>query len=465
MKPTRIAQLVDVLKKRIPNINACSDAAAHADAVITAISTDSRTVKPADCFFAIEGDNFDGHDFLDRAVEKGARCVITQKRFQSQKAAVLRVDDTIKALGDLARWYRRQLPAKVIAITGSAGKTTTRQIAFGALKECFKCHQSPKSFNNNIGLPLTILAAEPEHEFLIVELGSNAAGEISYLTRIAQPDIALITNIYPAHLAGFGCIENIVREKASISEGLAPEAVLLINGDFEELVAHCRDLGVPYATFGKSPGCDIIGSDFVSRGMSGQISVEGKTIDVPIAGSASLENTLAAWAVCKHAGLSVDDFARAVKTFEAGDMRLEISKVGPLTVIDDCYNANPASMKNAVDCLMQIARVQPGRTVFICGQMAELGKKSRQHHARLGRLIASAGVEVLLAAGPFARTTANAAQEKADADFEFFVFDDTESLCNNLVDIIRRGDIILIKGSRSARLEKATEKLQKLVIL
>ncbi len=461
MKPTRIAQLVDVLKNRIPNINACSDAA-HADAIITTVSTDSRTMKPGDCFFAVKGDNFDGHDFLDQAIEKGARCVITQKDFQSQKAAVLRVDDTIKALGDLARWYRRQIQAKVIAITGSAGKTTTRQIVFGALKDRFKCHQSPKSFNNNIGLPLTILAAEPEHEFLIVELGSNAPGEISYLTRIAQPDIALVTNIYPAHLEGFGCIENIVKEKASISEGLAPEVVLLINGDFEELVEHCRHLGAPYATFGKSPNCDIIGSDFVSHGMSGQLSVEGKTVDVPIAGSASLENTLAAWAACKHAGLSVDDFARAVKTFEAGDMRLEICKVGPLTVINDCYNANPASMKNAVDCLMQIAHAGSGRTVFICAQMAELGDKSQQHHDRLGRLIGSAGIDVLLTAGPFARTTARAAQEKADVDFEFFEFDDAESLCNNLVDIIRDGDIILIKGSRSARLEKAVEKLQKL---
>ena len=462
MKPTRIAQLVDVLKKRIPNMNACSDATAHADAVITAVSTDSRTVKPGDCFFAIEGDNFDGHDFLDQAVEKGARCVITQKSFQSQKAAVLRVDDTIRALGDLGRWYRRQIPAKVIAVTGSAGKTTTRQLVFGALKERFKCHQSPKSFNNNIGLPLTILAAEPEHEFLIVEIGSNAPGEISYLTQIAQPDIALVTNIYPAHLAGFGCIENIVKEKASIGEGLAPKAVLLINGDFKELVDHCRDLGVSYATFGKSPNCDITGSDFVSHGMFGQLSVDGKTVDVPLAGSASLENTLAAWAACKYAGLSVDDFARAVKTCAAVDMRLEISKVGPLTVINDCYNANPASMKNAVDCLIQIARAGPGRAVFICGQMAELGKKSQQHHDRLGRLIASAGVDVLLTAGPFARTTAHAAQEKADGEFECFEFDDTNGLCNNLVDIIRRGDIILIKGSRSARLEKAVEKLQEL---
>ena len=462
MKPTPIAQLVDALKNRIPNIKACSDATSHADAVITAVSTDSRTVKPGDCFIAIEGDNFDGHDFLDRAVEKGVSCVITQKSFQSQKAAVLRVDDTIRALGDLARWYRRQLPAKVIAITGSAGKTSTRQIVFGALKDRFKCHQSPKSFNNNIGLPLTILAAECEHEFLIVELGSNAPGEISYLTQIAQPDIALVTNIYPAHLAGFGCIENIVKEKASIGEGLAPEAVLLINGDFKELVDHCRELGVPHATFGKSPGCDIAGSDFVSRGMSGQLSVEGKTVDVPLAGSASLENTLAAWAACKHAGLSVDDFARAVKTCAAGDMRLEIGKVGSLTVIDDCYNANPASMKNAVDCLIQIARAAPGRAVFICGQMAELGKKSQHHHARLGRLIASAGVDVLLTAGPFGRETARAAQETADGDFKLFEFDDTESLCNNLVDIIRDGDIILIKGSRSARLEKAVEKLQEL---
>jgi len=464
MNPITIAQLVDILKNRMSNTGMPSDTETTADAVITAISTDSRTTKPGDCFFAIRGDNFDGHDFLGQAIEKGAGCVITQKAFQSPKASVLRVDDTIRALGDLARWYRRQLPAKVIAITGSAGKTTTRRIVFHALKERFKCHQSPKSFNNNIGLPLTILTARPEHEFLVVELGANAPGEISYLTRIARPDIAMVTNIYPAHLAGFGSVENIVREKASISEGLSPDGVLLVNGDFEQLVDHCRNRGVPHTTFGRSPACEITGSDFVCHGHSGQLSVEGRSVVVPLAGPAGLDNTLAAWAVCRHAGLSIDDFARAVKTFGGVDMRLDIRQVGPLTVIDDCYNANPASMKNAVECLMQVAGTGAGRSVFICGQMAELGEESRQYHEQLGRLVASAGVDLLLTAGPLARVTAQAARDRARADFEFVAFDDTDSLCNNLLDIVRHGDIILVKGSRSARLEKAVEKLQELSV-
>ncbi len=219
------------------------------------VSIDSRTAKAGDCFFAISGENFDGHDYVCKAFAKGAVCAVVGNKFDSKELGgkcLLRVADTVKALGDLAREYRRKAGYKVVAITGSAGKTTTRQICCHALSRRFNVHQSPKSFNNNIGLPLTLLGADSHTEIVIAELGSNNPGEISNLTRIAAPDIALVTNVHPAHLEGFGDLQTIVREKSSISEGLTSGGVLIVNADFEDLVDACRARGGGFVTFGKS---------------------------------------------------------------------------------------------------------------------------------------------------------------------------------------------------------------------
>ena len=205
---------------------------------VTGVSTDSRTIKPGDCFFAIAGDNFEGHNFIADVFAKGAACAVVSKDIPSDKfpgKAILEVSDTIKALGDLACWYRKDCKFKVVAITGSAGKTTTRQITYHVLSRHFKVFQSPKSFNNFIGLPLTLLGAEPNQEIIIVELGSNHPGEIGYLTRIASPDIAVVTNVYPAHLAGFGSVGKIAEEKLSITKGLASSGVLSLT----PIVPHC----------------------------------------------------------------------------------------------------------------------------------------------------------------------------------------------------------------------------------
>jgi UDP-N-acetylmuramoyl-tripeptide--D-alanyl-D-alanine ligase len=455
MKAIEIRQLGDILHERLAAPRGGGNLPRGR---ITGVSTDSRHVVKGDCFVAIRGDRFDGHDFIEQAVAGGAGCVIAEREVKCS-APVFVVDDNIRALGDLARWYRRQAPATVIAITGSAGKTTTRRIIYDALSRRFRCHQSPKSWNNHIGVPQTILSTEADAQFLVVELGSNAPGEIAYLTRIAQPHIAMVTNIHPAHLEGFGSVENIVKEKVSIREGLPPGGTLLINGDFEPLKRHCDELGVAYLTFGRSAGCDVAGSDFVCYGASGALRIDDRTISVPLAGRANLENVLAAWAVCKYAGLSLDDFAAAAATLAPAPMRLHIQKVGPLTLINDCYNANPASMENAIDTLMRISDDPSRRTVFVCGQMGELGAQSEHFHAELGRRIGAAGIRVLLAAGPFAEITARAAGEAADGELECVVFRDTEALCDNLVDIVRDDDIILVKGSRSAGLEKAVQRL------
>ena len=380
---------------------------------VTSISTDSRSAGKGDCFFAIKGENFDGHDHVEQALENGAACAVVSKNISSYKGSILKVEDTVHSLGVLANWYRTKLDYKVVAITGSAGKTTTREIIYHVLKNHFKCHRSPKSFNNNIGLPLTLLGAGEDTEIVITEIGSNYPGEITKLTNIASPDIAVITNVYPAHLKGFGSIENIIREKASICQGLTDKGKFIINGDARGLVEHVKDLGKKFITFGEGPLCDIKGRNLRTNGPSGNIKIKTSNVSVPLAGRANLFNTLAAWAVCSQFGILIKDLSQAIKTFKSVDMRLNIMRFEMVTVINDCYNANPASMANAIGCLCDLGASDGGKKVFICGTMEELGDQSEQLHHELGKMIAENDIDLLLAVGRFAQNVVEGAKEFA----------------------------------------------------
>ncbi|MBL7153855.1 MAG: UDP-N-acetylmuramoyl-tripeptide--D-alanyl-D-alanine ligase [Phycisphaerae bacterium] len=443
--------------------------------VVAGVSIDSRTTKRGDCFFAIKGENFDGHDYVRDAFDKEAVCAVIGKSINGEGLGgkcLLKVQDTIEALGDFAREYRRQADPQgtgpqgaglqVVAITGSAGKTTTRQITAHALSRRFRVHESPKSFNNNIGVPLTLLSADPTDQIVVAELGSNHPGEISYLTGIALPDIALVTNVHPAHLAGFGDMETIVQEKLAISEGLGPEGTLIINGDFERLVGACRAKGVKFVTFGKSEAADCRVRDIRLGGLGSRFSIDGKEIHLPLAGAGNVENALAAWAVCSRFGLKIDDFAAALQTLPAVSMRAELLEVGTLMVLDDCYNANPASMENALDILRNLQAEKNRRAVFICGDMAELGDDSERLHSCLGASIARAKVQLLIAVGDLAEIAAKSAQESAGGGLQVKCFKEARSACNNLHEFIKDYDIVLVKGSRSARLERAVAKLKEL---
>jgi len=444
-----------------------SNATTHASS-FTGVSTDSRSIEAGNCFFAVRGENFDGHDYLSDVFARGAVCAVVSRDLRNEEFAgkcLLRVDDTIKALGDLAAGYRRQAGFKVVAITGSAGKTTTRQIVHHVLSRHFRVHQSPKSFNNNIGVPLTLLGAEPDDQIIVAEIGSNHPGEISPLTTIAAPDIAVVTNVHPAHLEGFGDLQTIIKEKLSISEGLMSEGVLIINGDFKELVESCRTKGARFLTFGKSDFCDYRARDVRCEGLASQFNIDGTEINLPLAGPGNVDNALAAWAVCSQMGLTTDNFAQAVKNLPSVSMRAELLQIGTLKVLNDCYNANPASMKNALDILSGLDPAGERRLVFICGEMAELGHQAERLHAELGAAIAKTRVRLLMTVGRLAQITADNAAAKAEHDLEIKCFDDTISACNNLDASIKDYDIILVKGSRTAKLETVVEKLKGLFSL
>jgi UDP-N-acetylmuramoyl-tripeptide--D-alanyl-D-alanine ligase len=504
--PISIESLATILGAAVTR-RATSGGMETAEPRIAGVSTDSRTINPADCFFAIPGDNFDGHSFVAEVFRKGAACAVVSRAVDGESllGPVLRVPDTIRALGDLAREYRRMHPFIVVAVTGSVGKTTTRQIIHHVLSRRFRTHQASKSFNNNIGLPLTLLSAEPRDQIIVAELGANHPGEIAYLTRIAQPNIAVVTNAYPAHLEGFGDLDTIIREKLSIAEGLTADGTLIINTDIEPLVAAARSSvmirgegvsplrpagilpavggrdapdakeqgqdalatsGRRLCTFGKSADATYRADNIVCDALHSTFTISGTQVRLPLPGPGNVENALAAWAVCDRLGLTAEDFAEAVTSLQGVVMRAEPVQIGTLTVLNDCYNANPASMKNALAMLGNLRSAgdanRSRRLVFICGEMAELGSQTKSLHAELGATVAETGVDLLVTIGEPARVTARAAQESARQGLHVQCFDDVASAGDRLRELIQEDDIVLVKGSRVARLERVVEKLREL---
>lgn len=427
------------------------------------VSTDSRAVSPGDCFFAITGANYDGHSFVSQALKKGAVCAVVNRNIKlpdTDEKFLLRVDDTIQALGCLAAHFRKQCKSKVIAITGSVGKTTTRHIISHVLKSRYHVYQSPKNFNNQIGVPLTLLAAKTDDEFIIAELGTNRPGEIAYLSKIALPDFAIVTNVRPAHLEGLGSLDAITREKLSIATGLAPTGKLFINGDCRNLFDAACHSGRDFTSFGLEQTCDVHPQSFDWNHTCSEFIIDSVSINIPLGGKGNLENALAAWSVCKELGFTALQFAEAVKSLPPVDMRTHIRRFGSIEVIDDCYNANPASMKNALELLAKMACSEKRRAVFVCGDMGELGEHSRKYHEELAGDIVNANVPLIITVGPMSAVSASTAKSLAGYKLEIENYPDAQAAADNLHKFIKDYDIVLVKGSRSAALEKVVYKLQ-----
>ncbi len=448
MKPLKIKKLAEILKARVSEIS-------NLKFKISDVSIDSRKISPGCVFFAIKGASHDGRDFVEQALKNGAACAIVQKKINTDKPILL-VDDTIKALGELAKYVRENSSYKVVAITGSAGKTTVKNIISHILSDKFRCFSSPKSYNNHIGVPLTLLDAPADSQILISELGSNHIGEIGQLTRIIQPDIAVITTICPAHLEGFGSIDAIIEEKVSITAGLRAGGKFFINGSIKKLVDYCKNQKLSFETF-EVP-------DFKLSGDKSTFVIDNVAVNLPLIGRANVENASAAWAVCKSLGISANQFAKSIASVKPVDMRLEPLKFDSCLILADCYNANPGSMANALETLSFMANQQGKRAVFICGKMGELGKDSEKLHTELGEKIAQYKISVLLTTKGDCELAADAAKNSADYDISIGIFENTAQLCNNLHKFIKPDDIVLVKASRSERLETVIDKLKTLFI-
>lgn len=424
---------------------------------VSGVSTDSRTVRPGECFFALSGPNYDGGDFISEAFRRGAVCAVA-KSAAADNARILRVGEPLAALGRLAAFWRDRLGFKVAAVTGSVGKTTTKHIISHVLRVRFNVHASPKNYNNRIGLPLTLLAAAPGHEIAVVEMGSSFPGEIATLSSIARPDAAAVTGVCCAHLDGFGGLEAIVEEKLSITAGLRAGGVVFLNGDQPILVRAARNAGLSFGTFGFSRGCDYRITDLHLEDGMCLFKLGGRPAVLPLAGRGAAADAAAAWAVCDYFGISPETFIEAIALIDPLPMRAAVSQLDKIVLIDDCYNANPASMKNAVEIISNWrGKKGGGRLVFICGRMAELGESEESLHAELGRLIAASPLDVLVVVGRVAGL-AEAARAKAGLTVE--TFENVVSACNGIGKLIKDNDVVLVKASRSAGLEAIVEQMR-----
>jgi UDP-N-acetylmuramoyl-tripeptide--D-alanyl-D-alanine ligase len=448
VKSINYAKLAEIINANVSEIS-------NLKSQITSVCIDSRKVIPGCAFIAIKGENHDGHDHLKQAFENGAACAVVsdQSKIIPGKPIIL-VSDTITALGRLAKYVRQNSSYKVVAITGSAGKTSTKNMVSHVLKSKFKCYSSPKSFNNNIGVPLTVFDAPDDTEILVSELGSNHPGEIEYLTNIIEPDIAIVTSVFSAHLEGFGSLDVIKGEKSSITKGLKPGGKFFVT---DALLDYCKDRNIECQPFCKANNIKL-------GGYESSFEIEGQAVRLPLPSRANVENALAAWTVCKNLGISASQFADSIASIKAVDMRMECVQIGSAKVLCDCYNANPGSMANAIETLHLIAQQEKRRPVFIFGRMGELGIHSKTLHEELGKTIARHKIQLALTIKGDAEVAAQTAHNTADYDISVNVFENLTQLCDNMYKFVKPDDIILIKASRSERYEAVVEKLKGLFI-
>lgn len=372
--------------------------------VFSRVSTDSRTVEPGDLFLALKGDNFEGHDFVPDALAKGAAGVVASREVSAEEATRLYpVDDTLLALGHLARHRRRALKAKVVAVTGSSGKTTTKELLQGTLRGSFRVHATPGNLNNRIGLPQTILTAPVNSQLMVLEMGTNEPGEIRALTYVAEPELAVITTVSEVHLEKLGSLEGVLEEKLDLFRGMQEGGTAVVGDDPVVLRERARGLVEDLRVVGWTEGAD---SDFrpteaeVTENGCYRFRWMGEQIQLGLPGRHSVQNALLALAVADSLGVPARDAARRIGKVQPTGMRSEVRGMGSLTLLLDCYNANPQSVRAALDLLETIQVLGP--RVAVLGSMLELGEDARLIHRRTLEDALDRQLELVVATGLFA---------------------------------------------------------------
>ncbi len=447
--------------------------AGPSDALITGAASDSRRVRSGDLFVAIPGERVDGHTFLNVAAAAGAAAALVSRAVEAPPGlAVIQVDDTVDALGRLAADYRRRFDLPVVGVTGSVGKTTTKDLLAGVLSRSFETLANEGNLNTEVGLPLTVLELERRHQVGVFEMGMRGRGEIAYLAGIARPSIGLITNIGPTHLELLGSIENIARAKAELIEGLPADGLAVLNGD-DPL---CRSIsGLTRARvvyYGAGPDCEVRAEEFETlgeKGVRGRVAVadpagagagvtERFEVVVPIPGRHNVGNALAAVAVGRALGMSLTDIAAGLAAPRRSAMRLAVVHAAGLTIIDDTYNAGPASMRAALGILKEVAG--RGRSTAILGNMLELGAAAEAGHEEIGRAVREFGIGRLITVGDLGAVIARAAVAAGyDASLVTTCASNAEAVRVARA-WLRPRDTVLVKGSRGMKMEEITGALK-----
>jgi len=431
---------------------------------IGGVAIDSRRVKPGDLFVALKGERTDGHRFVAEAIARGAAAVLVERKVSAPvTAALLQVSDCQEALLDLAAWYRRRFPAVAVAVTGSTGKTTTKEMVAAALGQSFAVHKSRGNYNTEIGIPLTIFDLRPEHEIAVLEMGMRGRGQIRRLAQVVAPRVGVITNIGLTHLELLGTVDNIARAKWELVEALPPEGIAVLNGDDERLRHLSRNFKGRVFFYGLGTENDFR-AVAIETYKDGSLSFtactpdgEGK-IKLPLPGRHNVVNALAALAVGAAFGMSLEDMARGLAGMKPAAMRLNIVKNRTgVTIINDTYNANPTSMEGALLTLMELKG--EGRAVAVLGDMLELGPAAREAHWELGERAARLGIDFLVTLGEWRETVLAGARQGGLPAGRGRAFPGREEAAAFLKEWLQPGDIVLVKASRGLQLEHIVAEL------
>ncbi len=424
------------------------------DDEINFFSQDSRQMTNGGMYIPLKGERFDGHNFIESAFQTGAQAIISEKNVNYEDKIVIKVKDTHQALKDMASYLRNHRPVKVVGVTGSVGKTSTRDMVYSVVKQKYKTLKTEGNYNNEIGLPLTILRYHDE-EVLVLEMGMNHLQEMSRLSMIARPDIACITNVGTAHIGELGSRENILKAKLEIINGMKEGSTLIINQDNDML----QTVELPHLNVvrvGKGKEASIQASHIVLEETKSSFEVEyqGKKeiIEVPVQGEHNISKALFAIAVGIELNISLEDIKKGIQEFKLTKNRMDILEKNHKTVIDGTYNASVDSMKSSIDVLANYKK----RKVAILADMLELGDYSQQLHEEVGSYVASKGIDILVCVGKEAKYIYQKARESMK---DVYYFESNQEVIARLDELLKEDDVILVKGSHSMNLKEVVEKI------
>lgn len=416
---------------------------------VSSVVIDSRKAEKDSLFVAIKGARVDGHSFIPQVMEKGALCAVSEQDLGDVPYPYIKVGSCEQALKDIAEHYRRSLDIRVVGISGSVGKTSTKEMIASVLGQKFNVLKTEGNFNNEIGLPLTVFNIREEHEIAVLEMGISHFGEMTRLAKIARPDICVITNIGVAHIESLGSRDGILKAKTEMFKYMNPEGTIILNGDDDKLRGFVPENGVSPVYFGLDPSCPYHAEKTENKGLRGT-DAEFVTPDsrfrahISIPGGHMVYNALAGIAVGTALGMTPDEMARGIEALVPIAGRNNLIETERWSIIDDCYNANPASMKSSLDVLA----CADTRTVAILGDMFELGASEKEMHYEVGAYAAEKGISVLICIGGLSAETARGARESSDgAAMEILHYSTKEDFFKEMNDVLKKDDTILVKAS------------------
>lgn len=427
---------------------------------VQGIVTDSRKVEEGFLFVPIKGARVDAHDFIDGVIEKGALCTLTERELGEKSFPYIKVNSSLQAVKDIAEFYLKQLSIPVVGITGSVGKTSTKEMIAAVLEEKYNVLKTKGNFNNELGVPLTVFGLRPDHEIAVLEMGISDFGEMHRLAKIARPDTCVITNIGLCHLEFLKSRDGILKAKTEIFDFLESDGHVILNGDDDKLIT-VRDVkGIKPLFFGVDNHQGVWADEIESKGLKGiscQIHAgeESFKVLIPIPGRHMVYNALAGTAVGLTYGMNMEEIKKGIESLQSLSGRFHIIETGNRTIVDDCYNANPVSMKASLDVLQDAL----GRRVAILGDMGELGKEEVEMHREVGVYAAARDIDKIICVGELAGDMAEAARLAAPTK-DIVHFAEKESLLEALPEMIRDGDTILVKASHFMEFEKVVEMLK-----